>query len=40
MRWNPGCAVTGSVPAFTYASLPSVTRQHAGVLVDVGYMGY
>lgn len=37
---SPGCAVTGSVPVFTYASLPPVIRQHAGVLADVGYMGY
>jgi len=40
MQRNPGCTVAGSVPAFTYASLISVTRNHAGVLVEVGYMGY
>lgn len=40
MQWNPGCAVTSSVPAFTYASRLPVTRQPAGVLVEVGYMEY
>lgn len=40
MRRNPGCAVTGSVPAFTYASQSPVTRQLAGVLVEVGYIRY
>ncbi len=40
MRRNPGCTVAGIVPVFTYASLLPVTKQHAGVLVDVGYMGY
>lgn len=40
MQWNPGCAVASSVPAFTYASRLPVTRQPAGVLVEVGYMKY
>jgi hypothetical protein len=40
MRRNPGCAVAGSVPVFTYASLTPVTRRHAGVLVAVGNMRY
>ena len=40
MQRNPGCAVANSVPAFTYASRPSVTRQPAGVLVEIGYMRY
>lgn len=35
-----GGAVTSSVPAFTYASRLPVTRQPAGVLVEVGYMEY
>ena len=40
MQWNPGCAVTSSVPAFTYASRLPVTRQPAGVLAAVGYTRY
>ena len=38
IQLNPECTVTGSVPVFTYASRPSVTRQPAGVLAAVGYM--
>ena len=40
IQWNPRCAVADSVPVFTYASLTPVTRRHAGVLVEVGYMRY
>lgn len=40
MQRSPGCTVTGSVPAFTYASRLPVTRQPAGVLAAVGYMRY
>lgn len=40
MQRSPGCTVSGSVPVFTYASRLLVANQPAGVLAEVGFMGY
>lgn len=40
MQQSPGCTVSGSVPVFTYASRLLVANQPAGVLAEVGFIGY